>query len=400
MKVLCVFGKHQYGKPARGIGTEYAAFIPALKSLGCEVVHFESWDRDCYSGFAELNMSLISTVEREEPDIIFSVQMGYEIWIETLQIIRAMGKSALVCWTTDDSWKYREFSRFVGNYYHVMTTTYEVVLPAYHKDGIKNVLLTQWAAGSNYLKDPLPAAECRYPVSFIGMAHGDRKKRISRLRAKGIEVACFGYGWNNDPLGVEDMFDVYRNSKICINFGNSKGINQIKARNFEVPGAGGFLITEQAPGLEKFFDLGREIETYKGLDELISKINHYLGHPEERDRIARAGNQRVRQDHTYERRMGEILSFTLEAKKQESPGMRINSVKFSELETRHQVNGFLRGTRKVLVVIFSLIFGPTRGPRAARRLLFELSWRYSGEKTFSASGLPGRFFYHESQGRF
>jgi len=34
--------------------------------------------------------------------------------------------------------------------------------------------------------------------------------------------------------------------------------------------------------------------------------------------------------------------------------------------------------------------------RAARRLLFEISWRLGGRRTYSAAGLPGRLFYRES----
>jgi spore maturation protein CgeB len=43
-----------------------------------------------------------------------------------------------------------------------------------------------------------------------------------------------------------------------------------------------------------------------------------------------------------------------------------------------------------------LVFGTQRGPRAARRLLFELPWRTVGARTYRASGLVGRLFYRES----
>ena len=67
MKVFCVFGKHQYGDPARGLGIEYAAFLPTLKRLGHQVIHFESWDRSKHRDFAELNRALLGAVARERP---------------------------------------------------------------------------------------------------------------------------------------------------------------------------------------------------------------------------------------------------------------------------------------------------------------------------------------------
>ena len=84
MKILCVFGKHQYGDPSRGLGTEYAAFVPSLKNLGHEMIHFESWDRRFYPDYRELNKHLLATIERESPHVMLAVQLNYEIWTETL----------------------------------------------------------------------------------------------------------------------------------------------------------------------------------------------------------------------------------------------------------------------------------------------------------------------------
>ena len=228
MKVLTVFGKYQYGDPSREIGPEYASFIPALMGLGHDVVHFESWDRRCYSNYADLNQALLATVEREQPDIMLVVQLNYEIWLETLQIIKAAGDVATICWTTDDSWKYREVSRFIGNSYHAVTTTYADVLPMYHRDRIRNVLLTQWAANSKNLKEPLAARECQYQVTFVGAAHGDRRRRIAELQEYGIGVSCFGYGWPSGPVGAEKIPQIMRKSIISLNFANSRGSIALK----------------------------------------------------------------------------------------------------------------------------------------------------------------------------
>jgi spore maturation protein CgeB len=46
----------------------------------------------------------------------------------------------------------------------------------------------------------------------------------------------------------------------------------------------------------------------------------------------------------------------------------------------------------LIVACGILLFGKKKGPRAARRLVYEISWRIFREKTYSASGLPGRMF--------
>ncbi len=393
MRVLCVFGKHQYGDPARGTGTEYRAFMPALHRLGHQTVHFESWNPTCRRDYVELNRALLDTVECERPDVMLVVQRNYEIWLETLQIIRARGDVATICWTTDDSWKYREVSRFIGKAYHAMTTTYPEVIPRYHRDGIAHVLLTQWAASAETLQEPLPVTACRYPVSFVGTAYGNRPARLAELLAHGIEVVCFGHGWGNGPVPAEQIPRIIRESIISLNFANSRGRNQIKARTFEVPGAGGFLLTEEAAGLEKYYSPGREIVTFSSMPDFVAKIRYYLAHPVERDAIARAGFERTRRDHTYDSRVQEALDFAQAARDhwlKTSPRLRISG--FVEAARRHQMNLALRALRSILVALGSLIWGRQRGRRAARRLVFELSWRLGDRQTFTAAGWPGRMF--------
>src|SRR5205085_685289 len=84
-------------------------------------------------------------------------------------------------------------------------------------------------------------------------------------------------------------------------------IAQIKARHFEIPAAGGFLLTEPADDLSQFFSPGKEIALYQNTGELIEKIKYYLAHDAERKAIASAGHARVLKDHTYAARFRAIF---------------------------------------------------------------------------------------------
>lgn len=391
MKVLCVFGEHQYGDPSRGLGTEYASFIPALRRLGHEVMHFESWNKQVYRDLAELNGKLLACVESFRPDVMLTVHMEYEIWLETLGIIRARGDVATISWAADDSWKYREVSRFVGAAYHAMTTTYDYVVPRYHADGVRDVLLTQWAVSSDWLAEPLPAAQCQYAVSFVGAAHGDRRASVAALRKAGIEVACFGHGWPNGPVAMNNIPDIMRKSVISLNFANSRGENQIKARVFEVPGAGGFLLTGGARGIERFYRPGTDIAVFEDVDDLVGQIHHFLSNPGERDAISLSGHERTRREHTYEQRMAEVVAFALSAK---SDAFLNVAPSFERALASYRVPRALRALRFILLAFGNVLFGAEKGPRAARRLVFELSWRLMGKRTFTAAGWPGRLFPH------
>lgn len=392
MKVLCVFGEHQYGDPLRGLGTEYAAFIPALRLLGHEVLHFESWNKRNYSDLAELNIRLLEVVQSFCPDVMLTVHMEYEIWLETLEMIRARGDVAMISWAADDSWKYREVSRFIAGAYHAMTTTYDYVVPRYHADGIVNVLLTQWAVSSDWLAEPAVAVQCLYLVSFVGAAHGDRKSSVAALRKAGIEVVCFGYGWPSGSVSMAEIPGIMRKSVISLNFSNSRGENQIKARTFEVPGAGGFLLTGASRGLDRFYRPGLDIAVFHDRDDLVAKIRHYLSHPEERDAIARCGYERTCREHTYVQRMADVIEFAIKAKLDST---QKSAPSFAKALEDYKLSPCLRIFRSVLLAISKLMFGSDKAPRAARRLVFELSWRLVGKHTFTAAGWPGRMFPHD-----
>ncbi|MBW4539544.1 MAG: glycosyltransferase [Myxacorys chilensis ATA2-1-KO14] len=402
MKVLCVFGKHQYGDPARGIGTEYAAFMPALQRLEHEVIHFDSWDKSRFADYAELNQALLNAVEQARPDVMLTIQRDYEIWLETLQLIQARKDVATISWTTDDSWKYQEVSRFIGKAYHAMTTTYADCIEKYHHDGITNVLLTQWAANSELLRTPLSASNCRYSVSFVGAAHGDRKQRIAELQSYGIDVTCFGHGWSAGSVAAEEIPRIVRDSVISLNFSNAyKGANQVKARTFEVPGAGGFLLTETAIGLERAYCADEEIAVFADQEELVTKIKHFLAHPIERDAIAQAGFLRTHGEHTYDLRMKELLDFAVRARDHwldshsQTSHSQTRQTSFESALESYCLTVPLKLMRRLLVSVCQLFLGQQQGIRAARRLVFEVSWRLFGYKTFTASGLPGRMFPYQ-----
>lgn len=396
MKILCVVSKYNYGNSELGLGVEYVAFLSALRNLGHKVSHFDSCDYENYSDPITLNKALLRTVAKEQPDVVLTVQKDYELWIETLQAIRNTYGCRTITWITDDSFKFNKVSQFIGRHYDAVTTTYDYRVKNYQKKGIHNVITTQWAANSEWLQPPLHTSECRFQVSFIGANYGQRETIVKELRSRGINVECFGRGWPNGPIATVDLPRIIRESFISLNFSagyEGRGIerNQIKARTFEIPGAGGFMITEYSPGLERYYNLGKEAVSFQNVNELDTAIRYFLSNPQERDEIATAGFLRTQLEHTYERRferiLGDLASFNQQLPVSSNNWNIDNAIKKYEVS-----NPLLEGLRWSLLKVGTAIWGTERGKKAARRLLFEASWRVLGERTFTASGLPGRLF--------
>ncbi len=406
MKILCVLGQHNYGKPERGACYEYVNFLPALTNLGHEVIFFESYDRRVYQDFADLNRKLLFKINEVKPEIVLCVLMGYEIWTETLQLIKDHSGSILINWSTDDSWKYKQFSRYMANLFHLYATTYPSAVENGLKDGHKNFFLTQWAANSSTLHKPLLSEKCKYQVTFIGTSYGNRPKLVAQLKDAGIDVECFGYGWKNGPVQADEIPKIIRESVISLNFGDSgfqwSGYRlvrsrQIKARIFEVTGSGGFLITENAKNLDQFFG-SNEIETFEGLNDLAIKIKKYLRDTKLRDSMAVGGYQRTAEHHVYEMRFEQLISAAIKTK-EVNPNRLLHGIDmlaFEAIQKKHTVGNMMKWVGTLWSLPFVIVWGKVRGPRAARRIMFELSWRLMGRKTYSASGWPGRLFYRHS----
>jgi spore maturation protein CgeB len=67
------------------------------------------------------------------------------------------------------------------------------------------------------------------------------------------------------------------------------------------------LITDRKDNLHELFEVGKEIVAYSSKEEAAELINYYLDHPDEAAAIARAGQARTLRDHTYKRRMEELV---------------------------------------------------------------------------------------------
>jgi hypothetical protein len=102
----------------------------------------------------------------------------------------------------------------------------------------------------------------------------------------------------------DDMVNTINSYKIHLNCNISNDINY---RTFETCGCGTMLLTNYTPGLEKLFDIGKEIVVYTSIEDLDNKVKYYLENEDERNMIAESGHQRVKRDHTYFQRSKKLI---------------------------------------------------------------------------------------------
>ncbi len=388
MRILCAFGKHQYGDSSRGLSTEYFSFYESFAALGHEVSLVDIWDKSLYEDSVNLNESLVKVVESFKPDLIFVSLLLFEVWMETFEFIKKSTGCTLIHWCSDDSWKFEQQSRYIASYFDYMITTYPEFETRYKELGTK-VIVSGWGCPDAWLRTP-ESEQIKYDVSFVGTAHGDRKEYIKNLKNFGIEVECFGKGWPSGPVDAGKIPSIFNQSRINLNFANSVGDNQIKARTFEVPGSGGFLLTDYTPGLEDVFEIDRELVTFKGIKECSEKIKYFLNSNEERSQIANNGYRKVLSEYSYKKRMKTILEQVNCDNSCEE-----KDYDFDIIKSKYHRSLWIKISRYILISIGRIVYGKDKGPRFARRLAYEISWRFFGKKMYSVNSIIGRMFYAE-----
>jgi len=103
--------------------------------------------------------------------------------------------------------------------------------------------------------------------------------------------------------------------EVVLNFSNvwadgrpgSKLIPHVRLRDFEAPMCWTCYLTGHTDEIGEFYELGREIDTYKTPDELIDKTRYYLTHAADAEKLRQAGYLRARKDHTWERRFENLF---------------------------------------------------------------------------------------------
>lgn len=102
--------------------------------------------------------------------------------------------------------------------------------------------------------------------------------------------------WDESPV-------VFHESKINLNFTIRNIRSGIPLRVWDILAAGGFCITNFQPELVLYFKNGEDIVWFEDEDDLVQKVRYYLGHEDERKKIALNGQKKVRQLHNYDVRL-------------------------------------------------------------------------------------------------
>ena len=130
----------------------------------------------------------------------------------------------------------------------------------------------------------------------------DFYKSLEEIQEKNLLNEYFAELYKQSYKGYvesqKELSDIFISSKINLDF-ESIFQKDINFRCLEILAAGGFLISEYNENLVKYFDEGKELEVFETDDDLIDKINFYLGNLNLAQMIAVKGRRNAVNNFSY-----------------------------------------------------------------------------------------------------
>ena len=269
--------------------------------------------------------ALESLIARTQPDVILVVGFIYKFFTPTaLRRLAERQGARLFLYDTDSCNLYsrrREFIFFI-----------EQELPVYDRIFSFSKVTTRFFRDTRGLDavhmpfgaKPIPVAAGPKTEDVLFVGSGDLR-RIFLLESIRDHVTVRGNRWQRNaslispalnariddrPVWGQELHNLLGRAKIVLNitrtdfYGAETGVN---LRIFEALAAGCFLLTDHCPEITELLTPGEELDTFRSSDELAEKVDYYLTHSADRERIARTGAAAFQSKHTWAVRLGSIL---------------------------------------------------------------------------------------------
>lgn len=179
----------------------------------------------------------------------------------------------------------------------------------YRKEGCAALYFPE--ASDPSIFHPMPEAGKVHDVTFVGSRYGVREKLVLALRRAGVQVAAYGSGWEGGRIATAEVPKLFAQSRIVLGastIGHCPDFVGLKLRDFDAPISGSCYLTQHNDDLADLYEIGKEILTYRNIDDCVAKARQLLADERQREAIAAAGRARALRDHTWDQRFDMLFS--------------------------------------------------------------------------------------------
>ena len=162
-----------------------------------------------------------------------------------------------------------------------------------------------------YLTDGTREKGLATQVAMAEASMRSRQKLVNRFRELKIAVVGDPHWKQLCPgVSVSPFLDYhsqvpafYAASTINLNITSEQMPTAVNQRVWDVPGVGGFLLTDSQLDVLEHFEDGVSVAVYSSNEDALDKARYYLGKPELRGRIAQKGMETVNHAHRLTHRL-------------------------------------------------------------------------------------------------
>ncbi len=272
-----------------------------------------------------INRNLVKLAHRSRSDIVIVIG-GDRI---THRALKRLAKKDLctVLWTTDAPVNFQPIIDSAPFYSYIFCQGTEAI-ELLRNAGIKGAHWLPMACDSAQHRSLKLSKEeqknYRHDIVFVGSYYPNRAELFEKLTDFNFWV--WGPGWDKIERGSglrshikaahttsSEWVKIYSAGKIVLatHYQDPNGrfpVYQASPRIFEAMACGAFVLSDHQRDVLALFKDGEHLVSYKGHEDLISKIKFYLSHPAERRKIAEQGRYEVLRNHQYAHRIEKLLS--------------------------------------------------------------------------------------------
>ena len=275
-------------------------FRPVLRSLD----KYQTW-------FYE---TLAAQIKHYKPDVVLNQAMN-KIGCEFLKEVRSyvhllVGQHAATQLRNSEDW----------SCYDLVVSSFPPTIDWFCQKDIPTELIR--LGFEPRIRSQLEAKSGIFDITFVGSFYGVHRSRVALLETlcsrfpqiriwspsvdhlsptSPIRRCHVGQAWGRE------MYQILCNSKITVNHHGDIAPYANNCRLYEATGVGTLLITDWKSNLNEMFEPGKEVVAYCTPEECAELIQYYLEHDDEREAIARAGQERTLREYTYYQRMDELV---------------------------------------------------------------------------------------------
>ncbi|CAH1211811.1 hypothetical protein PAECIP111892_03641 [Paenibacillus auburnensis] len=281
----------------------------------------------------DVRQNLVGLADAQRPDLVLVLD-GLELPLDQVAELRGRGIKTAI-WLTDDPY-YTDFTINIVAHYDYVFTLERNCVEIYRGLGCTEVHYLPFAAHREHYRPTTGRSPVQRDVSFIGSAYWNRINFFRDIMPElmSYNTVINGIWWDRLPeaplygerieigkwMTPQETAVTYSGSKIVINLHRAHvdeldNNNKLyipaaspNPRTFEIAASGTLQLSDARDDMGTFYKVGEEIDTFSSPQEMMDKIRYYLTHEEQRRDMALRAFERTLKDHTYTKRLNQLLT--------------------------------------------------------------------------------------------